>query len=226
MTLTASNDEHDDHDDLRHDSSPTDAVPPPDPEEQPFIYSRASEKARILAARIQALSINALMENWRSCLDAKRLKQASGKFDVPQDFLLEFRPGWIPELGAVAFPTINAAGKLQGVEIVGLMPEDTILDRNTIVGHYGHPSPTKSVHPKAPLMVGTNFAELFEYWRDGANVAWRCCDVMCPKALPAIERHADRIGAPEVVHLADADRTEEMRRWVQAARASILDRYG
>jgi hypothetical protein len=225
MTMTTSNDDHDDHDDLQHDSSPTDAVSPPDPEEQPFIYSKASEKARLLAARIQALPINALMENWRTCLDAKRLKQASGSFDVPQDFLREFGPGWIPELGAVALP-IDATGELQGVEIRGLMPQDAILDRNTIVGHYGHPSPTKSVHPKAPLMVGTNFAELYEHWHEKRNVMWRCCDVMCPKALPAIERHADRIGAPEVVHLADADRTEEMRRWVQAARASILDRYG
>jgi hypothetical protein len=75
-------------------------------------------------------------------------------------------------------------------------------------------------------MVGTNFAELYEYWRDGANVMWRCCDVICPRALPAIERHADHIGAPEVVHLADADRPDGIREWVQAVRARILDRYG
>jgi hypothetical protein len=221
MTFRDSNDSNDGFPDNLFPSDP------PDPDVRPFTPFKASKVRDFVAEHLRGIPITDIMTYWRAHLDTTRLQQAAERFGVPGTFLLEFRPGWIPELGTIAFETIDAAGEPQGVEIVGVMiPQDTILDRDAVVGLYGHPVPASTVLPGEPLMVGTNFAELYEHWYAKQNVMWRCCDVMCPKALPAIERHADRIGAPEVVHLADADRTEEMRRWVRAARASILDRYG
>jgi hypothetical protein len=219
MTFRDIDDSSDSNDGSSGNLFPSD---PPDPDVRPF---KASKVRDFVAEHLRGILITDIMTYWRARLDTTRLKQAADKFGVPETFLLEFRPGWIPELGTIAFETIDAAGDPQGVEIVGVMiPEDTILDRDAVVGLYGHPAPTSTVRPKAPLMVGTNFAELCEHWHDDLNVAWRSSDVVCSKSLTAIERYAERIGSPEFAHLCDAHRSEPMLSMVQAARARSLAR--
>lgn len=205
--------------------SPSNITGAPDPEERPFTPYKSSQVRDFVAEHLRGFPITEIMTYWRARLDTTRLKQAAAKLGVPETFLLEFRPGWIPELGTIAFETIDAAGEPQGVEIVGVMiPEDTILDRDAVVGLYGHPAPASTVRPGAPLAVGTRFDELYACWCESYNVVWRSSDVVCSKSLTAIERYAERIGSPEFAHLCDAHRSEPMLSMVQAARARILAR--
>lgn len=221
MTQTYLNDNHDDHDDLSHNFFPSAPVGAPDPI---LRCIKASHLATLLAQDAQPLTTTDLVTYWRDKLQDQHVQLAAARLGVPEDFLCEFDPGWIDEFGALALASIDEHGAPQGIEVVGIrVPSDVELDRSAIQGAYGHIVPTKTVRPGAPLAVDSDFAQLYAKWLQGANVGWRCGDTICRHALQSIAQHAQRIGASEIEHLADARRSPSMRRIAQAARTSALN---
>jgi len=220
MNQTCLNDNHDDHDGFSHNFFPSAPLGAPDPASATL---KASHLAALLAQDAPPLTTTDLVTYWRNELKAQHLQLAAARLGVPEDFIREFDPGWIDELGTLALASIDEHGAPQGVEVVGIsMPSDVELNRSAIQGAYGHIVPAKSVRPRAPLAVDSDFGALHAKWLQGANVGWRCSDTICRHALQSIAQHAQRIGASEIEHLADARRSPSMRRMVQALRTSAL----
>ena len=197
-----------------------------DPDTRYFTPLKASEVA--LEMRLLALHtpVAKMMDVWRQALRDVHLELAAQRLGVPADFLREFRPGWVADLGALAIETLDEDGISQGIEAIGVrVPADVELDRCAIVGDYGHIAPVATARPGAPLAVSSDFGELHSQWKRGANVGWRCGDSVGMKCLASVENHAARIKASKVIHLGDARRCDMMCDLVQAARRRVLDMY-
>jgi hypothetical protein len=205
MTTTLLHDDYDDHDDLRDDSL---LVYTSASDVRPFTPFKASQVATLLAEANPPIPTSRFMEHWRTALCQEHLQHAARSLGVPEDFICEFNPGWIEELGSLALASIDERGVAQGIEVVGVdVPQDTILDRSVIVGAPAGVVPTITARPGAPLVISSSWTDLHEHWESGANCGWQCLHYGSAQTLVAIDRHAERIGASEVVF--DSDRLRE-----------------
>ena len=223
MTQTYLNDNHDDHDGFGQTFPPNAPVGAPDPGSPPV---KASQVAAILAEPIPPIPMNDFMERWRHALCADHLQDASRRLGVPEGFICEFNPGWIAELGSLALASIDEEGAPYGIEVVGIsVPPNVELDRSVIRGVPAGVVPTITPRPGAPLVISCSWTALYKHWQRGANCGWQCLYHGAPETLVAIDRHAERIGASEVIFDSDRLRESPLREIFINLRASFKARH-
>ena len=212
-----------DHDDFSHTIP---SIPHSDADTRYFTPVKASQVAAILAEPIPPIPMNDFMEHWRHALCADHLQLASQSLGVPEDFICEFNPGWIAELGSLALASIDEEGAPYGIEVVGIeVPKDTILDRSAIRGVPAGVVPTITPRPGAPLVISCCWTALHEHWQRGTNCGWQSLYHGAPETLVAIDRHAERIGASEVIFDSDRLRESPLREIFIDLRASLKARH-
>ena len=100
-----------------------------------------------------------------------------------------------------------------------------ILDRSAIRGVPAGVVPTITPRPGAPLVISCCWTALHEHWQRGTNCGWQSLYHGAPETLVAIDRHAERIGASEVIFDSDRLRESPLREIFIDLRASLKARH-
>jgi len=144
----------------------------------------------------------------------------------PRGIHLRVQPRLDRGTGSLARASIDEEGAPYGIEVVGInVPENTILDRSVVRGVPAGVVPTITPRPKAPLVISCSWTALHEHWQRGANCGWQCLYHGSPETLVAIDRHAERIGASEVIFDWDRLRESPLREIFIDLRASLKARH-